>query len=196
MNIGITGSIACGKTTVSDYLKKSGYTVIDADKITHDILEDSDTIKELISVFGDSIVTMDAIDRKKLGSIVFGNDSNLKKLNSILHPKIKNIIKEKQKKHSAENIVFVDVALLFEAKFTDLVDKVIVVYVDESTQIERLKKRNNLSEQEALKRIKSQLGAEEKAKLGDYVIDNSKSVENTYAQIENIIKELKKEENN
>ena len=192
MNIGITGSIACGKSTVSDYLIEKGYTIIDADKLGHVALTSNDVKRKLTEKFGDNILENNEISREKLGRLVFGNDDNLKILNSIIHPKIKELILKLQEEHKDENLVFLDIALLYEANFVDLVEKVVVVYVDEKVQLERLMTRNFLSMEEALMRIESQMKAKEKASLGDYVINNSYSKEDTFRQIDKIIKKLKR----
>ena len=192
MIIGITGSIACGKSTVSGYLKSEGYVVIDADKIGHEAL-DSDYVKEkLILTFGNDILENNKINRRKLGELVFGNSSNLNVLNSIIHPEIRKKILEKIDKNNDKELIFIDVALLFEAKFDDLVDKIIVVYVDENTQLTRLMKRNSISKKEALSRIVSQMSPIEKAKLGDYTVNNNLDVINTYEQVDKVLSELKK----
>ena len=192
MIIGITGSIACGKSTVSNYLKSKGYIVIDADKIGHEAL-DSDYVKEkLILTFGNDILENNKINRRKLGELVFGNSNNLNILNSIIHPEIRRRILEEIDKNNDQEFIFIDVALLFEAKFDDLVDKIIVVYVDENTQLTRLMKRNSISEKEALSRIVSQMSPLEKAKLGDYTINNNLDVINTYEQVDKVLSELKK----
>lgn len=192
MIIGITGSIACGKSTVSNYIKSKGYVVIDADKIGHEALEDNYVKEKLILAFGNEILEDNKINRQKLGELVFGNSSNLNVLNSIIHPEIRKKILEKIDKNNDKELIFIDVALLFEAKFDDLVDKIIVVYVDKNTQLTRLMKRNSISKKEALSRIVSQMSPIEKAKLGDYTINNNLDVINTYKQIDKILSELKR----
>ena len=194
MNIGITGSIACGQSTVSNYLLEKGYTIIDADKLGHIALTSEDVKRKLAEKFGDEIIENNEISREKLGKLVFGNEDNLKILNSIIHPKIKKLILKLQDEHKDEQFVFLDIALLYEAKFVDLVERVIVVYVNEKVQIERLMSRNSLSKEEALSRIKSQMSAEEKAALSDYSIDNSDTIENTYQQIDEILEKIKRGE--
>ena len=195
MNIGITGSIACGKSTVSDYLKEKGYTIIDADKLGHVALTSEDVKRRLSETFGANILVNNEISREVLGKLVFGNDNNLKKLNNIIHPKIKELILKLQEEHENEDLVFLDIALLYEANFVDLVEKVVVVYVDEDVQLERLMTRNSLSKEEALKRIESQMSPREKASLGDFVINNSYSKEDTFQQIDEIIEKLKRGDN-
>ena len=192
MNIGITGSIACGKSTVSDYLKEKGYTIIDADKLGHVALTSEDVKRRLSETFGANILVNNEISREVLGKLVFGNDNNLKKLNNIIHPKIKELILKLQEEHENEDLVFLDIALLYEANFLDLVEKVAVVYVDEDVQLERLMTRNFLSKEEALKRIESQMSPQEKASLGDFVINNSYRKEDTFQQIDEILEKLKR----
>lgn len=192
MNIGITGSIACGKSTVSDYLKEKGYTIIDADKLGHVALTSEDVKRRLSETFGANILVNNEISREVLGKLVFGNDNNLKKLNNIIHPKIKELILKLQEEHKNEDLVFLDIALLYEAKFVDLVEKVVVVYVDDDVQLERLMARNSLSKEEALKRIESQMSPQEKASLGDFVINNSYRKEDTFQQIDEILEKLKR----
>ena len=192
MIIGITGSIACGKSTISNYLKSKGYIVIDADKIGHEALDDDYVKEKLILSFGNEILEDNKINRQKLGELVFGNSSNLNVLNSIIHPEIRKKILEKIDKNNDKELIFIDVALLFEAKFDDLVDKIIVVYVDKNTQLTRLMKRNSISKKEALSRIVSQMSPIEKAKLGDYTVNNNLDVINTYEQVDKVLSELKK----
>ena len=196
MNIGITGSIACGKSTVSRYLLDKGYTIIDADKLGHNALNCKDVKRKLVEEFGCTILDNNEICREKLGKLVFGNEENLKILNSIIHPKIKELIIKLQEKHKNERLVFLDIALLYEANFVDLVEKVIVIYVNENVQLDRLMSRNSLTKEVALRRIESQMSAKEKASLGDFVIDNSSTIESTYQQIDEILEKLKRGEKN
>ena len=192
MNIGITGSIACGKSTVSNYLKEKGYTIIDADKLGHIALTSDEVKEKLKKSFGYIILENNEISREKLGKLVFGNNENLKVLNSIVHPYIRKIILQLQEKHRDERLVFLDIALLFEAGFEDLVEKIIVVHVDEKIQLARLMSRNALSKEQAMFRIESQMSSNDKSKLGDYVINNSNTKEETYRQIDLILDELER----
>lgn len=189
--IGITGSIACGKSLVSNYLQEKGYTIIDADKIGRMALENDEVKKQLVNKFGKSILKDNEINRVTLGKLVFENNENLKELNNIIHPQIRKNISEQIQVHKNEKLVFVDVPLLFEAKFDDLVEKIIVISLDEKIQLERLMNRNSLSKEEALQRIKSQIPVREKEKLGDYIVDNSFTQENTYNQVDRILEKLK-----
>lgn len=190
MKVGITGSIACGKSTVSNYLIERGYKVIDADKIGHNILFDNKVKEQIKNYFGDEVFENTEIVRKKLGTIVFNNKEHLKKLNEITHPRIREIILEEFSKNK-DYLIFLDAALLFEGNFTDVVDKVITVFITEENQLTRLMLRDNISEQEALKRIRSQMSIYEKRDLADYVIDNNNDREETYKQIDKILNILK-----
>ena len=192
LNIGITGSIACGKSTVSNYLKEKGYTIIDADKLGHIALTSDEVKEKLKKSFGLTILENNEISREKLGKLVFGNDENLKILNSIVHPYIRKIILQLQEKHRDERLVFLDIALLFEAGFEDLVEKIIVVHVDEKIQLARLMSRNALSKEQAMFRIESQMSSKDKSILGNYVIDNGGTKEETYKQIDLIIEALER----
>ena len=177
---------------VERVLKEMGYTIIDADKLGHVALTSNDVKRKLAEKFGDGIIENNEISREKLGKLVFGNDENLKILNSIIHPKIKELILKLQDDHKDEDLVFLDIALLYEANFVDLVEKVAVVYVDKDVQLERLMTRNSLSKEEALKRIESQMSPQEKASLGDFVINNSYRKEDTFQQIDEILEKLKR----
>ena len=192
LNIGITGSIACGKSTVSNYLREKGYIIIDADKLGHIALTSDEVKEKLKKSFGYIILENNEISREKLGKLVFGNNENLKVLNSIVHPYIRKIILQLQEKHRDERLVFLDIALLFEAGFEDLVEKIIVVHVDEKIQLARLMSRNALSKEQAMFRIESQMSSNDKSKLGNYVINNSNTKEETYRQIDLILDELER----
>ncbi|QWQ38399.1 dephospho-CoA kinase [Gemella sp. zg-570] len=186
MKIAITGSIACGKSTVTKYLLKKKYVVIDADKIGHDILLDFKVKEEIRNIFSEKVFDGKEINRKKLGEIVFNSKEKLALLNKISHPRIREIIIEKLSKEN--DLVFLDMALLFEANFFDLVDKIIVVHLDYDKQLERLMTRNSLTRKEAEKRISSQLSSDHKKNLADFVIDNNGSIKETEEQVDYILK--------
>jgi dephospho-CoA kinase len=195
--VGLTGGIVSGKSTVASMFKDLGAKIVDADKLGHSvILPNKSAWKKIVKIFGKDILQNDlTVDRGKLGKIVFTNQALLKKLNEITHPEITKIIKKeinlaKDKTRSQEKILIIDAALIYEAKIDRLMDKIIVVCIDEDKQIKRLIKRNNLSKDEALQRIKSQMPMREKAKMADYVIDNSSSLDKTKEQVEKIWEEL------
>ena len=195
--VGLTGGIVGGKSTVASMFKDLGAKIIDADKLGHSvILPNKPAWKKIVKIFGKDIIQNDmTIDREKLGKIVFANQSLLKKLNKITHPEITKMIKKeidsvKNKTHNQEKVLIVDAALIYEAKIDRFMDKIIVVYIDKDEQIKRLIKRNNLSKDEALQRVRSQIPMEEKAKIADYVIDNSNSLDKTKKQVEKIWRSL------
>ena len=192
MIIGITGGISSGKSFFSNYLKEKGFFVICADEISKKITEKNKSgYFEIIKNFDNILDANQNIDRKKLGNIIFSDFSKRKLLNEILHPIIKEEIKEQINigKKTYTN-VFVDVPLLYEASFDDLCDYVVIVYCDKETQIERLIIRDSITREEALKKINSQMDLNEKVKLGNYVINNSFSKEKTLIEFEKFLKEV------
>ena len=195
MIVGLTGGIVSGKSTVTKMFKDLGAKIVDADELGHKvILPHKPSWEKIVKLFGKDLLKEDLkIDRKKLGRIVFNNQKLLKKLNEITHPEIIKLIrkeislvKNKTLKNRKEKILIINAALIYEAKIDNLMDKIIVVYINEEKQIERLMERNNLSAQESLKRIKSQTPLKEKVKMADYVIDNSNSLDKTREQVEKI----------
>ncbi len=192
MKIGITGSIACGKSEVCRYLQTLGFTVVDTDKISYLLtLKGNLCYNEIVEYFGEEILLeTKEINRKKLGEIVFNDQEKKKKLESIIHPFVRKEIAE----YSNEGIIFFEVPLLFEAKMEDLFFKVITIYADLETQLKRLRMRNGYSKEEAMMRINSQMDLNLKKTKADYVIDNSNSLEESYKQIDSILKGLKQDE--
>ena len=196
MRIGVTGGIATGKNLVTNYFKELGCYIIDADEIYHELIYPGKPLwKKLVEEFGSTILhSQNMIDRKRLGDIVFNNKEALKKLNSITHNEIIKKIEERAKLHENDyKIIVINAALLIEAGAKKIVDKVIVVWTDEQTQLERLMKRDNISKNEAEKRIKSQMSLKEKLKYADYVINNNGSKEQTKKQVIDLYKELIKD---
>lgn len=188
--IGITGSIAVGKSTVTKYLLTHGYTVLDADKISKEALNvGTSCYKRVVELFG--CVSDDlTIDRKALGALVFSDANKKKQLEDIIHPYVVETMRQGIEKCKDE-LIFLDIPLLFEAKLEYLCDKIIVVYVDEKTQMHRLMDRNHIDDKQALHLMSQQISIEEKKKLGDYIIDNRSYHENLYKNIERVLKEIK-----
>lgn len=185
--IGLTGSIATGKSQVSKYLKDKGIKVVDADLIARDLVDIPIVKDEIKKAFGENIYVNENLDRKKLAEIVFNNDKKRNILNDIMHPHIYKIILDEIK--NSNEIVFVDIPLLFEnekvnEKFGLKFDEIWLVYVDREIQIERLMKRDGISREYAEKKINSQIPVEEKRKKSDVIIDNSGTLEETFAQVE------------
>lgn len=191
--IGLTGSIASGKSTVSEKLKLLGYPVIDCDEINHKILKKGRSgYNHVLEEFGSEILNeVGQIDRKKLGSLVFNDKSMKEKLNQILHPLIKKRVIEEIKQID-NGIVFLDCPLLFETDFHKLCDLNVVVYVNMDTQIHRLMARDNITFPEALKKIYAQMPLDDKLTLADYVIDNCHSLGDLDWQIKQLLFRLER----
>lgn len=191
--IGLTGGIASGKSTIANMLKNEGITVIDADVESRLAVEQGEEAYDhIVNHFSKSILLEDgSINRAKLGEIIFNIKEERMKLNEIVHPAVRK--RMLQKKESAENngeaIIIMDIPLLYESKFTELVDKTLLVFVDEDIQLQRLMERNHYSKQEALARIHSQMPLAEKKRLADVVIDNNGSLEQTELQLKNVLSE-------
>lgn len=185
--LGLTGGIATGKSTASRFFESKGIPVIDADIIARKVLEpDQPAFKQVVDSFGPAIVTEEGLlDRKALGQLIFADEQKRKRLNEIVQGDIRKRIQlEKNKlKKQEKPLVVLDVPLLYEADYEKEVDEVMVIYIDRSTQLKRLMKRDNISKDEAIDRIKAQDPIEEKAKKADTVIDNSESVEETEKQL-------------
>ena len=191
--IGLTGSIASGKSTVSSKFKQLGYQVIDCDEINHSILlNGSIGYTNVVAEFGSDILDENnEIDRKKLGNIIFNDKTSKEKLNQILHPLIKMIVKDEIDKVE-DGLVFLDCPLLFETDFHELCDLKIVVYVNMDMQISRLMERDGITFPEALKKIYAQMSLDEKLALADYVLDNCHSLGDLDWQIKQLLFRLER----
>ncbi|CAA6800044.1 MAG: Dephospho-CoA kinase (EC [uncultured Sulfurovum sp.] len=168
----LTGGIATGKSTVAGYFKNRGFIIIDADTIAHEVLDEQ--YIEVARLFGESVITDKKVNRRALGSIVFENQQERQKLESLLHPlifkKIEGLSKEEDEKRKP---YLIDIPLFFESNRYPI-KKSLVVYADKERQIKRLMKRDGYNKDEALLRIESQLDIEEKVKKASYVIRNIK----------------------
>lgn len=191
--IGITGGIASGKSSISQYIEELGFTVIDADLASRAVVEPGqEAYTEIISVFGEELLLPDqSIDRAKLGAIIFHEEEKRLLLNRIVHPAVRKwmIAQKESAFQNGQRTVFMDIPLLFESKLTHMVDKTILIYVDADIQVARLMKRNQLSEDDAMARINSQMPLAEKIALADATVDNNGPLEATKLQTRNILKE-------
>lgn len=187
MIIGLTGSIASGKSTVAAMLKGKGFPIVDADEIARLVVEPgSPVLAEIAHVFGQGILQQDgSLHREKLGEHIFNNAEERQKLNGIIHPAIRQEMLRQRDEwlKNGANTVIMDIPLLFESKLQSFVDKIIVVSVTPDIQKERLMARNVLSEEEADARIRSQLPVVEKERGADAVLYNNGTVEDTERQL-------------
>lgn len=192
--VGLTGGIATGKSTVSKMLQELGIPVIDADEVYWKLSQKGNRVWTAIwQTFGEKYFLPDGeLDREALGNLIFSNHKSREKLNQITHPIVKdemmNIL-QKIKNEQDPVLVVMDVPLLFEAGWDQWMDEVWVVVVPEEIQIERLMKRDNLTKEEAMLRIRSQMSIQEKKSMAHRVIDNSGSINDTRKQLESILKE-------
>lgn len=190
--IGLTGSIATGKSQVSNFLRERGYKVIDSDLLARDILEDEKVILRIKKAFGENIFKNNDLDRKALGKIVFDDKNKRDILNSITHPPIyQKILREIES--SKEKIIFVDLPLLIEngLKSHDLkFDEIWLSYTRPEIQLSRLMERDNISKSYARTKINSQMPIDDKKAYADFIIDNNLSLENLQRQVEERLKIL------
>jgi dephospho-CoA kinase len=195
LKLGLTGGIASGKSVVAAILRELGFPVLDADSISHKLMEPGQAAHaEILQSFGADLADSSGrIDRHKLAAIVFADPAKLAKLNSILHPRVDHIIfkqLEDWQKSGAHSAAFVEAALLIEAGMTAKLDGLVVAWCTPEQQLERLCARG-MSETEALRRIAAQLPMEEKLKRADYTIDCSGTLEKTRAQVESLAANLR-----
>ena len=195
LKIGLTGSIAVGKTFVTEVFRELGCFVLDADKTAREVVASgSNGWRRIVENFGASVLASDGqIDRAKLGAIVFADEEKRLLLNSIVHPLVFDRQNEWLAQIEAENpqaIAIIDAALMIESGGYKRFDKIIVVWCQPEIQIERLMKRNNFSRAEAEQRIAAQMPQEEKKQYADFLIDSSDGFDETKRQIEDVFKKL------
>ncbi|MCH7926828.1 MAG: dephospho-CoA kinase [Candidatus Dadabacteria bacterium] len=193
--IGLTGNIACGKSTVAAIFKELGATLIDADKVARDIVgKGNPALGKIINHFGNEILNKDGtLNREKLGSKVFNDKNQRQILNDITHPEIFKEINNLIEKYREEGqkIVIIEAALIIEReKLKKIIDKLIVVSASKDIQIKRLKDRDGFSKEQAILRINSQIPTEEKIKHADFVIHNDSDIKKITKQVETIWKGL------
>lgn len=188
--IGLTGGIACGKSTVSAYLHKRGAVIIDGDKIAKELSAPHKAIwNAYVNHFGDKILNADhRLNRRLIGQIVFSDEREKNWMNSTLHPIIKREILARIENCRKQQIkvVVLDIPLLFEAHWDKLADEVWVVAINRELQIKRIENRDGLSEKEAIERIDAQMPLAEKIKRADVVIDSSNAIEVTLQKVQAI----------
>lgn len=189
MNIGLTGGIATGKSTVSRLLAERGAAIIDADVIAREIMEPGHPVLAAVSErFGPGVLHPDGtLNRKKLGEIVFSNPEERKALEALTHPAIRTEMKRRLEELEAADpnrLVVADIPLLYESGLDPLYDRIMVVYVPREVQLTRLMLRDGLSKEAAEQRLNAQMDIEIKKERADILIDNSGELEETKRQID------------
>lgn len=191
MIIGLTGSIATGKSTVARRLKELGLPIVDADVVARQVVEPgSETLEAIFKEFGEAALLPDgSMNREEIGRQIFGNKEKRDKLNAIIHPAIRKEMLRQRDEHVAngEPIVIMDIPLLFESQLQYFVDRILVVGTSEAIQTERLMQRNQLSKEEALQRIQSQIPVSEKMEQADAVIHNDGSMDELMKQVDAVV---------
>lgn len=196
MKIGLTGGIGTGKSTVAKLFRTHGWVVVDADQIAKQVVEPHEPAFEaILTVFGDDIVDEEtgALDRDKLGRIVFQDQEKRLQLNEIVHPAVRERMTAEAEEafdYGAE-VVVLDIPLLIESDLFHLVDCTVLVYATKEQQLERIMERNGLSKEDATTRIHAQLPIDEKRGKVDDIIDNSKGFEALKAEVEAYVHRIK-----
>jgi dephospho-CoA kinase len=189
--VGLTGGIATGKSTVSAMFRALGCVVIDADLLAREVVEPGEpALTEIVRDFGAGVLQADGkLDRQALGAVVFGDADRRRRLEAITHPRIRERFVRRLQALADERfdgIVIFDAAVIVESGNWKTMDQLVVVVADEATQIDRLRARDGIGREEALRRIGSQMPVSEKAKLAHYVIDNSGDRGATEAQVRQV----------
>ena len=196
LKVGLTGSIAVGKSYVCDVFRELGAFVLDADQTAREVVEpNSRGLQVIVKNFGTEVLQFDGeLDRAKLGSIVFADSAKRELLNSIVHPLVferQNQWLQKQERENADAICIIDAALMIESSGWKRFDKIIVVWCEPLIQLKRLMLRNNLSEEQAILRINSQMPQNKKKQFADFLIDTTIGFESTKKQTRKIFDQLK-----
>lgn len=193
--IGITGGIATGKSTVTQYIRNKGYLVIDADELVHDLQSKNGRLYTiLVAQFGEEILAPNGeLDRKRLSDRFFSDHQLRKELSRLQNGIIRQeLLIRRDQLLATRDVVFMDIPLLFELDYQKEVDRVWLVYLDAERQLERLKRRNDYTSAQANNRIAAQLSLETKKTMADAIIDNSGTLAETYQQLDRLLEELDK----
>jgi dephospho-CoA kinase len=194
LRVGLTGGIACGKSTVAAMLRDRDIPILDADPLVHEMMESGQPVyQEVVREFGAGILAPDKrIDRGKLGAIVFADHKRLERLNQITHPRVTDVITKwfaALDRSGGPPIAIVEAALLVEAGYRDKLDRLVVIRCDPEQQMARLRARG-LTEEQARQRANSQMPINEKAKLADDVIETTGSLDDTEQQVGRLVERL------
>lgn len=196
LKVGLTGSIAVGKSTVCEMFRELGCHVLDADKTAREVVEPgTDAHRDIIAAFGSDVVSPDgSLDRSALGAVVFADETKRQLLNSIVHPRVigrQNEWLNELEERDPNGIAIIDAALMIESGGYKRFNKLIVVWCNADIQLSRLMHRNGFSRDEAERRIASQMPQEEKKRYADFLIDTSDDIAATRQQVLQIFDELK-----
>lgn len=197
LKIGLTGSIAVGKSFVLSVLSELGCVTFDADKIAHSVMEPGrEAYDDIVREYGREVLAGDgSIDRVKLGAIVFADAGRRKRLNEIVHPRViqeQNRLMAEAEAKDPDGIAVVDAALMIESGGYKRFDKLIVVFCERETQIERLMQRNRITREDAERRVAAQMSSDEKRRYADYEIDTSGDLEETRRRVIEVHDQLKR----
>jgi dephospho-CoA kinase len=187
--LGLTGGIGSGKSVVDAIFAELGAVVIDADALAREVVEPGQpALEEIVSTFGGDMLLPDGrLDRARLGSLIFGDAAARARLNAITHPRIRQRMSDEVAARAGRpGVLILDIPLLLENGRTGDVEKVIVVWVDRVTQLQRLMERDRLTAKQANQRIAAQMSLDEKRRRADYVIDNTGTREHTRQQVASI----------
>ncbi|MTB64833.1 dephospho-CoA kinase [Streptococcus sp. zg-86] len=193
--IGLTGGIASGKSTVTAYLRKRGYQIIDADQVVHQLQEKGGKLYQvLVEEFGTGIVAADGkLNRERLGELVFGQKKVRERLSQLQDGVIRQeLVKERDRLAEMTDVLFMDIPLLFELGYEEVVDEIWLVVLAPELQLERLMERNQLSLGAAKERLAAQMPLEEKKKRTPYQIDNGGERLATYAQVDQLLQRIER----
>ncbi len=185
----LTGGIASGKSSVCSLLSLYGFKVIDADKIAHILLDQHSRI--IAQMFGEKYIDGNKVDRKKLGTLIFNDKEQRRKLEKFLHPLIKEELIKQSRLCESKNIPYIlEIPLFFEKRNYNI-DETVVVYCKKDQQIQRLLKRENFTHKECQNRLDAQMCLDEKKELSTYVIDNTKNLKHLQAEVDKFISYIK-----